>query len=459
MSIRVIVLYIMVGCLATYAWKDWFKSLCGLLLLMAVMEHEDMPRAVMGIQGLNVWNVLFAMIFLAWAVNRGRQGLKWDMPRNVNVLLLMYLGVIFVGVLRAAFDRSYIQDYSLKSLFSEELINTFKWVLPGVLLFDGCRTRKQVVMALTSIIAMYVLIAVQVTRRVPLEAAFIDNDTIHYARMKIQNAIGYQATDLSAMLAGTSLGILAVMPLIRRSILQLMILSAAIIITVLGQALTGGRAGYAAWGATGLILCLLRWRKYLILVPVVLILLPVIFPGSASRIFMGFGATDITGQKSIDLDSITSGRTKIWPYVIDKIGESPVIGHGRLAMKRTGLYHTSALELNEGYGHPHNMYLETLLDNGILGSLPILLFWTVVIVYCSSLFLSENCLYSAVGGVALALSLTQLFAGVGAQHVYPNEGIVGMWAAVFLAMRVHVEKRRFQEASINASVVPNGEIS
>ena len=59
MSIRITALYIVVIALACYAWKDWFKSLCGLILMMAIFEHEDMPRTMFGIPGLNMWNVLF----------------------------------------------------------------------------------------------------------------------------------------------------------------------------------------------------------------------------------------------------------------------------------------------------------------------------------------------------------------------------------------------------------------
>jgi hypothetical protein len=35
MSIRITALYIVVTGLSIHAWKDWFKSLCGLILLMA----------------------------------------------------------------------------------------------------------------------------------------------------------------------------------------------------------------------------------------------------------------------------------------------------------------------------------------------------------------------------------------------------------------------------------------
>ncbi len=47
MSIRVAILTFVVAGLAIYAWRDWFKSLCGLILLMAVMEHPDMPKSIL----------------------------------------------------------------------------------------------------------------------------------------------------------------------------------------------------------------------------------------------------------------------------------------------------------------------------------------------------------------------------------------------------------------------------
>ena len=72
MSIRVTFLYVFIIFLCLYAWKDWFKSFCGLILIMAVMQHEDMPTTIFGIQGLNMWNVLFFVIFMAWVVNRLR---------------------------------------------------------------------------------------------------------------------------------------------------------------------------------------------------------------------------------------------------------------------------------------------------------------------------------------------------------------------------------------------------
>ena len=457
--IRLSALYIFIIFFCIYAWKDWFKSLCALILLMAVLQHGDMPKTMFGIHGFNPWNILFLGVFLAWLASRRREGLRWDMPRHITVLLLMYLGVILFGFLWAVLDRSHIENYAygLRGLIGEQLINTIKWVLPGLLLFDGCRTRKRIVMALVCILVMYFLIAIEVAYHLPFEAAISNSRGIGLTQAKIHRTIGYHRCNLSTMLAGASWGILAALPMIRKKKYWVIVLAASGV-TAFAQALTGGRAGYAAWGATGLTLCLLKWRKHLILAPVIVILLPIVFPGVVDRMLTGFGQTDVAGQNMIDDYLVTSGRTLIWPYVIDKIGESPIVGYGRLAMERTGLTAFLDNQFNEPLTHPHNMYLQTLLDNGILGSLPIFLFWCIVVIYSARLFRSNNRLYSAVGGVALALTLAWLFGGIGAQRFYPRESIVGMWAAVFLTLRVYVEKKRVQTNAINAENSWNGQL-
>jgi O-antigen ligase len=445
-SIRHLVLYLFVAGLSVYAWKDWFKSLCGLILLMAIFEHEDMPKTMFGIQGLNMWNVLLVAIVFAWAASRRREGLTWDMPGHIRLLLLLYLGVILIGVFRAAIDRSHIQEYPLKSLLSEELINTIKWAVPALLLFDGCRTRRRVIEALVCILALYLLVAIQVARFMPPGAAFGDVEVLNHLRIKLGRYLGYSACDISAMLAGASWATLAALPLFWQKKYQAIGIVVAGVVAY-GQALTGGRAGFLAWGATGLILCLLKWRRYLILAPVVVILLPVVFPAATTRMLSGFGQTDVTGERTTDNNAVTSDRTLMWPYVIEKIGAAPMVGYGRLAMERTGLY-DELLRMNLPFAHPHNVYLETLLDNGIMGSAPIVLFWGILLVYAVVLFRSANHLYGAVGCLALSLVLAQLFAGIGAQHYYPRGSTLGMWAAAFLMLRVYVEEMRARAGAV-----------
>jgi O-antigen ligase len=441
MSLRVMGLYLAVTFLLAYVWKDWFKSLCGLILLMAVIEYEDMPKSLFGIQGLNAWNVLFLSILVAWAVSRRREELTWDMPRHVRVLLLIYLAIILVGVFRSRLDPGYMTWYPLRKLISEQCINTIKWVLPGLLLFDSCRTRGRAVMALICILALYFMISVLVIRRLPIEAAFKSSLSIDLARKKLPRSIGYNTGQISSMLSGAFWGLLATLPLMRKKRYWIVILTAAGVI-LFGQALSGGRGGYLAWGVTGLAMCLLKWRKSLILVPIVIVLIPIIFPGVIDRMLVGLGGTDVAGQSTIDSYALTSGRSVVWPYVIHKISEAPLFGYGQLAMQRTGLAYNLIVQNGEYVTHPHSMYLEILLDNGILGSLPIFFFFGLVVVYSARLFRSENRLCSAIGGLSLATTLAQLVAGLTSEHFYPRESTFGMWAAIFLMFRAYVEEKQ-----------------
>jgi len=441
---RIIALYLYVVGFSLYAWKNWYVSLCALILMMGVIEHEDMPKTMMGIHGLNMWNILFAMVLLAWLVGRHRVGLMWDLPRHVNVIVILYLTVIWVGVLRAILDQNNLVAYGTRGLIAEDLVNTTKWVLPGLLLFDGCRTRRRVLMALVCIVAVYLLIALQLVLRLPLSSVLQGGGDINRTRLSCQR-IGYCATDLSVMLAGVSWAILAMLLLVRKRYWLVLLFAAGTIAT--GQALTGGRGGYLAWAVTGLVMCLLKWRKYLIAAPLLLIVLPLVFPGVVDRMLLGLDSTDAAGQATVDEEALTAGRSVVWPYVVDKILGSPVVGYGKLAMTRTGLYHRIEAEHpGTGAPHPHNMYLETLLDNGVLGSVPIVAFWLVILLYSGRLFRSSNSLYSAVGGLSLAVTLSSLIGGITGQHVYPQEHTLVIWAAAFLVFRVYVEEKRAQEA-------------
>ena len=127
------ILYLTILALSVYSWRDWYGALCGLIVLMAFLDHPYMPRSVMGIQGLNPWNALLLVVLLSWLANRRRERLFWDMPPTVNVLLLAYLAVFLLAFFRMILDRSAMitYGYTVKDLISERMINTVKWVVPG----------------------------------------------------------------------------------------------------------------------------------------------------------------------------------------------------------------------------------------------------------------------------------------------------------------------------------------
>ena len=444
---RVYILYAVVFCLAVYSYRDWFKSLCGCILLMAVVEHPDFPTAVGGVQGLNPWNLAFANVFIAWIRARRQEGLVWDLPLYLGRMLLIYLAVVLIGFLRCVIDRGHMTGHTLADLFSEQLINTLKWPLPGLLLFDGCRNRKRLNWAIVSLLGVYFLLAAQVVRWMAPAAALGGGALTTLARKIIMNEVGLHPINISMMLAGAFWATLATVALVKKSWQRIAIITAALLMAY-GQALTGGRMGYVTWGVVGLVLGLLRWRKYLLLAPVLVLIIATTIPSAVERMLQGFGEKTATADNVTNDYAVTSGRTLIWPYVVEKIMAAPASGYGRLAMNRTGVSDRLWRELGESFPHPHNAYLEWMFDNGVVGFLLVMPLYAVILAQAVALFRSRaGPAYVAVGGISLALVLALLVAALGSQTFYPREGAVGMWVAIGLLWRLTVQREQLAARS------------
>lgn len=443
MSIRVLFCFALVLGFSFYAYRNWFVSLCAAIGLMAFMKHPDMPHAVAGIPGANLWNILIVNVLIAWWKQRPYEN-PLPVPRSVKIALVLYVGVITVSFLRFFIDPTDYYQGDRQDIFQEFLVNSLRLLIPAVLLFDGCYNQNRVKGALGVIVLLYFLLALQVIRTMGFHPDLSGAEMSGHASKAIQRSVGYDRVDMSMMLSGAGWAAVAFSNLIEGKLLRWGVRGAALV-TVLAQALTGGRMGYITWGAVGLILCTIRWRRMLPFIPVAALVVVTLVPGVTQRMFIGFGGEQ-EGIVSHQNDfAITSGRNRVWPLVIDKINESPIIGYGRQAMQTTGLAAYVTEKLNDSFPHPHEAYLEMLLDNGIVGFLCIVPIFFIALKRSISLFLDRSeKQYEAVGGAALALVLALLFASFGAQTLYPREGVVGMWAAVGVALRVWENRRRKQ---------------
>jgi O-antigen ligase len=245
---------------------------------------------------------------------------------------------------------------------------------------------------------------------------------------------------------------------IARTRLEALALAAFSLLLAFAQSLTAGRTGYVTWAAVGLLLCVLRWRRYLLLMPVAAAVILTVVPGAAERLTQGFSAesrdnarvaTDADPEFDDEPDAytITSGRTLIWPFVIEKIEEAPIFGYGRLAMRRTGLSDFLADQLGESFPHPHSAYLEQLLDNGIVGFVIVVGTFALLLWRAMGLFLDgRSPVFVAAGGATAAVLMACLASSVGNHSFYPREGSVPMWCLVGLMLRVGVERERVDVA-------------
>lgn len=469
--LRLTLLTAFITFLAIYAWKDWFKSLCGLIALIAVVEHPDMPKTMLGIQGLNPWNILLAIIFMAWLKKRREEKLNWDIPNVVRNLLIIYMIFIIVAFLRLSLgDKlSHIIDWyritgsddipSFLNMFSEYIINCIKWIIPGLMVYDGCRSRERLMWATAALLIIYVALAVQIVRWMPLGSINSGEYLKERALKILSKEVGFHRVNLSMMMSGGFWALISATMLLHKKQYAKYIFGMAMIV-FLGQALTGGRMGYVTWAAVGFLMAFMRWKKYLIYGPIFVAIMISLVPAARERLMEGFTPDTIdSASEQLEVEpveegqphwyTITSGRSVAWPFVLEKIGERPFVGYGRESMKTSGVAKFMLLEFNESFPHQHNLYLQWLMDNGLIGFIPVITLYLLFFKYSRSLFKDSRCnTFIGTGGIAFALLASLFIAGMGSQTFYPREGSVGMWVAIALMLRVYVQRERCDKLGI-----------
>ena len=101
-------------------------------------------------------------------------------------------------------------------------------------------------MGMLCVLAVYVLLGIQVIRWMPLSAA-MSGDSLSERSLKILvNEVGYHRVNISSMLAGAAWAVFAGRALAENSKQGAAVLFASAV-TLFGQALTGGRAGYVTF--------------------------------------------------------------------------------------------------------------------------------------------------------------------------------------------------------------------
>lgn len=450
------------------SFKDWFKALCMTFILLAVIERPDMPRAIFDISGLNPYNIIYLFILLAWFIQKKKEGLKWNMPQDLNWLFIFYIGLITISFLRMVADLEGFREYptpssktiSFVSFFISDYLNSLKYLIPGLLLLYGVNSDKRVKLATWSLLSFGALLSLQVVLRM-LPALIGSDDLASRALRVLDRDIGIHRVSIAALTAGFAWAFFAVF-VTTKSISEKVLASGGFFLTSLAMALTGGRAGMIAWVGCGFLMGVLRWRILLVIGPVVGLMALAVIPGLESRMEEGISedsheqsirdrGLDVVDSEGRDLYAMSSGRVIAWPLVFERIKKQPFFGYGKRAMIREGITHEVATTIGTrtlAFGHPHNAYLELFLDHGIFGAIPILMFFFLILKKSVHHMRRTKDMYLLLSAsVAFSFLITQLLASIGSQSFYPSINSAPLWAVIglFLASLSYKAKQEVPE--------------
>jgi O-antigen ligase len=465
--IRLTLLWLVIGWLCAYSIRDWFKPACALILLMPLYGHPDMPTAMFGIQGLNPWNVLLAFVTLSFFAQKSREGLRWDLDAKATLLFIVYALIMLISFARLYVDESIREYASGGSLISEYLVNVFKRLAPAYFVFMGARTEERRRIVLWVLFAAHLYIALMVFRRVPLSTITNGFELTQRALKVLEEVFSWSRVNVAMLLAGACWATLFSLGYLLRDrfhFVPFMVFG----MMSLALALTGGRTGWGVWAILACLFSLTRWRKGLLLIPLVILGVVTLLPSVTDRLLQGTGTEE--GNLVVqDINEVTSGRTTAWGVAMEKIAEKPWFGYGGEPMFRSGATVEVAVLLGipegeRGFPHPHNAYLLMLMDSGWIGATPVFLLWLMILVRSIRVAKlggvggggsgvsrdrrkrdvapspPKDREAEVVGMVALSLILALLFAGIGSQDLFPVESTVGIWAAIALMLRVHADR-------------------
>lgn len=433
--IRLSLLYCFILALMIVAYKRWFVALCGLLFLTVVMQHPSMPTNLFSIPGANPWNATFAVVVICWLLGRARDPEIPRAPHGLVLLAVCYALMIVLAGIAAIIDFDSIRDprwqaVGPRAVVVDGIINPLKYTLMAVMFFDGARSRQRVKWAMFSAVGSGMCYAFLVLKSVKLRVFTMGYED---ARRLTDKLVGLFANDMAELLAFTIWAALVLVVLIPGRWWRFSWIVATLLAMAPFVALKS-RAGLLAFCTIGLVLGAMRWRKILIVLPIVAVITVVAVPSVRDRVLTG---VDNAGHGDHDWDAISAGRvTGLWPPVLEQIAEAPVFGHGRYAMLREDCYEKILLTERSVPRHPHNSYLEILLDTGAVGLLLCLALMGWILFESSSLMLcKEDPLLSRIGAVALIAAVAELSAGVAGSSFFPSQSTVPALCVWGLALR------------------------
>ncbi len=351
-----------------YAQRDWVIALCALIVFSAAKDYPNLASPLEA-KGLNHWVVMFAGIMLAWGMARFGRRVPWNVPKSWLWVIGIYLLCEGVATARLLIDVDVFREkathvkenfvgYGVQAALVDRVYVPGRFMLVGaLLLLDGVRSRRNMQAALLSVFLFVLVQSLIVAKQIPLSSL---RDGGMQVRHRIMDWTGRHPNDLARDVV--AIFWVAVIYVTQFKLhhwkyrAALALPSVAMLICLAQTYSRGGIVGFIACGLAVMIVAR-SWACVGVMAAGAAAVVA-LAPSLLARILAG---VDTSGMGYSDMSEITAGRDVIWPAALQGIAESPIVGHGLY-----GYVLSSALDHSLATGgaevHPHNAYLQALLD-------------------------------------------------------------------------------------------------
>ena len=415
-----------------------FDFRIGAVLLMLVLPFGNtqfFPHNLFGLSGLNPLNLLFAATLVSYVLRNRVTGL---MPQPllwlfiVPILLAGLMGTRHIDDIPQMLEEAlglnivtswdYFRDYVIRPLLLALMA-----VLFGAAVARSQKPERFLIPIMISLWAIALL-----------EIVFIVASGVSLGQLaspdqrRFFSEIGLHANDFGRFFAGSSALLLFVWYETKRPGLRLALL-ATLCVTGIALLLSFSRSGYLAFlVASGLFLLWKFNARTLSLALLAVGLVTAIAPGYVwRRITFGFDA---------DANAVSADRLEgIWKPLWPELWKSPLWGNGIDSIMWSAPMQAGELM---PVNHPHNAYMQTVLDMGLIGLVLLLAYfwhvWKGFRALGSNPYLSPELRGFFQGAAAVLICF--FVAGVSGGSLRPEVNYACLWIAIGMMYGVFARK-------------------
>lgn len=343
------------------------------IFLLPLSAARVVPREILGITGLNPFNVAFATTALLILLTRVMRPHRVILPA-LPLIFLLYVACVCVAALNGATHVSTIPAYfhalhvisfdSVGGYLGDVLLKPLLIMAAALLLAVGIRNTHRTGIFLAPIFCTAIVLPLTVIADVLLAPA-----GVKAVAGGGESFSGMHVNELGLMF-NMAFALALFCFFSRQRIAARGLLGAVLVILVVAIGLTFSRGAYL--GLLTVVACFLfRKRRFdfmcigLLLIPLAMLFMPDAVVQRAA-----------TGFNDGDLDTISAGRVNdIWRPLLPSVAAAPIAGQGLSSILWSAPARTSNFFTAGRIGHPHSAYLGMLLDFGLLGALVVIAFF------------------------------------------------------------------------------------
>jgi O-antigen ligase len=336
-----------------------------LIVLLPVSESNLFPRGVLGFTGLNPLNILVAATLVSFLLRS--KGMRFAALLPPRLLWFYIVPICIAGLIGSQhvaeippqfFDNGSIRFVDASGYLRDMLLKPIEMVLIALLVGAAVvRAQKPERFIVPIIVSVWIMALVSIQYVVFSNVRLADlaspDERIFFS------GVGMHANDLGRMFAVAYALLLFVWWETKSATLKTVLLVTMGVLAV-ALLLTFSRGAFLGFVIVNLLFLLWKFNMRTVALGVVAVAIgALLLPGAVyDRIALGFtsGGT---------LNDVSAGRIEgIWLPLLPELFKSPIWGNG-LGSTLWSYAMRNGLMLQ--VGHPHNAYIETLLDLGVVG--------------------------------------------------------------------------------------------